>query len=139
MTTTTARDEHIAMVIWRDVFFLRERIWHHVNKAIAWQAHIDRMEAAADVEAPRRSKGRLMRRKGQELDPAYQVGAVLRDRTDYRNAVGNRNSHQAQVKVFSAALTALMLSGPPQLKDYETPAMEFFARLKEKSAEDVPA
>lgn len=129
-TDTRIRDEQIAAVLWREIFYLRGKIRYHVDKAVEWQLKVDQLEAAADVEAPRRSVGRLTRRKGQELDPAYQVGALLRDRTDYKNTVGNRNAHQAQANLFSAALTALMLSNPPQLRDCEVPGMEFFVEVK---------
>jgi hypothetical protein len=128
-------DEQAAMVLWREIFFLREKIRHHIQKAMNWQVRIEQMESAADIEGPRRAQGRLST-KDDVQDPAYQVGAVLRDRTDYKLAVGNRNANENQANMFSAALTALMISCPPQLRDFDVPGMEFFVQRKTK--EEVP-
>jgi hypothetical protein len=126
------RNEEIAGVLWNEIFYLRERIRHHVKRAEERQVQIKAMEDAAEIEGPRRAQGRLTHRTDQVQDPAYQVGAVLRDNVPYKNLVGDRNSHQAQVKMYALALSALVASNPPQLNQFEVPEMTFFVQTKPK-------
>jgi hypothetical protein len=125
------QDQQIVMILWNEIFFLRGLVRRHVEKAIEWQEKVVAIENAAEVEGPRRAQGR-MERKDDSLNPSYTVASVLEKNFEYKVAVGNRNSHQAQANMFSAALTALVSSNPP-LGDFETPGMEFFVPTKPKS------
>lgn len=78
----------------------RIKMAHHIGKAEEWQRHVDALESAALDLASRESEGAIH-------STNYRAAAKLRDNFEYKQAVANRNAHQAQANMYAVAAIAM--------------------------------
>lgn len=83
-----------------------EKLRWHAFRAEQTQAQIEELERAAEQEGMAQQHGRMERTDGSEIPETYMANVLLRDRHAYLRLVGIRNSHQAQIGMYSALISA---------------------------------
>jgi hypothetical protein len=78
----------------------------HADQAERLQARIEEMERVAVARGVVQQQGRMSRSDETVLSDSYMASTLLRDNHEYRQLVGIRNGHEAQIKMYSALIVA---------------------------------
>lgn len=83
-----------------------EKLQYHAHRAERTQAQIEEMERQAKQAGAAQQAGRMERRDGSAIPDSYMGKTLLKDNPNYQRLVGIRNSHQAQVSMYSSLIGA---------------------------------
>jgi hypothetical protein len=83
--------------------YLRERRDHHMREFERWQQRVDDLELDALAEGRVQEMGRMKLSSGT-LPDVNVVSIMLRERTEYQQAVAMRNNSREAARTYAAAI-----------------------------------